>query len=90
MTRLEIYKDLLAKAANPDTAPDALQSILEMVETDSVAIDNLTKTNTENEAKIKELQDTNIKLFLAQVKPEEKHEDEEKKPLSFDDFSKNL
>ena len=90
MARIDTYKDLLAKAGNADTAPEALSTILKMVEEDTTAIDALTAAKTENEAKIKELQDTNIKLFLAQVKPEEKHEDEEKKPLSFDDFSKNL
>lgn len=90
MERIDTYKDLLAKAGNPDTAPEALSSILKMVEEDTEAIDALTTAKEENEAKIKELQDTNIKLFLAQVKPEEKHEDEEDKPISFDDFSKNL
>lgn len=68
MITREEAKDYINKlVANPDTemanAAGFLDQLCEVYDT----IDSLTQADTDNKAKIRELQDTNIKLFIGQT-----------------------
>lgn len=86
---LDEYKTLITDAADADKAPAALQTILQAVTEDTQKITDYETKTAEQAAKIKELQDTNMKLFLSQVKP--KGDDpEDDKPLTMDELAKQL
>lgn len=50
---------------NPDTAPAVIQEILAELKADLTALDSATVGLSERDARIKDLQDTNIKLFTS-------------------------
>lgn len=56
---------------NPDTAPTASISLLEKIAADLADFESLKNAISEKDAKIKDLQDTNIKLYLSQTKQQE-------------------
>lgn len=74
--KLDDYKALFKEAADKDKAPEALSKLLKAVTEDVTTLESLTQANTENEKKIRDLQDTNMKLFLAQTGEEQKEEEE--------------
>ena len=55
-------KEVLSK---PDTALTEIQGVLDELKKDITTLETLTVTNTEQEKRIKDLQDTNMKLFLS-------------------------
>lgn len=57
----------IAKTLTPENAPEVLKLIMEGIKQDTECIDVLTKSNEEKDIKIRDLQDTNIKLFLSQT-----------------------
>lgn len=62
----------------PDTALAALPEFLKEVKTDYEGIVSLTNKSSEQEKRIRDLQDTNMKLFLMQTsKPAEKEDDDD-------------
>ena len=64
--KYEDYENI-AKGLTAENAPDIVSQMLENIKADTESIDALTKSNAEKDAKIRDLQDTNIKLFLSQT-----------------------
>lgn len=73
------YEDYeaLAQTLTVDNAPAVMKSLLDSVKEDLGERDALVAVKEEQEAKIKDLQDTNIKLFLSQTGKAEQDEDTE-------------
>lgn len=74
------YEDYekIAKGLTTENAPDVVKQLLENIKADTESIEALTKSNEEKELKIRDLQDTNIKLFLSQTgKADDDAKDEE-------------
>lgn len=63
------YEDYekIAKTLTTENAPDVVKQLLENIKADTESIEALSKSNDEKDAKIRDLQDTNIKLFLSQT-----------------------
>lgn len=57
--------EAIAKTLTTENAPEILKTMLENIKTDTENLESLTKTLEEKESKIRDLQDTNIKLFLS-------------------------
>ena len=57
--------------ANPDTAPVAINGLLGEIKKDLESLDSLTAALADSEKRIRDLQDTNTKLFLSQTGKEE-------------------
>lgn len=51
----------------PEKAPDLGKTLLEAIKTDTDTLESQNNKITEQENKIKELRDTNIKLFMSQT-----------------------
>lgn len=81
-----MYEDYenIAKGLTTENAPDIVKQLLDGIKTDIESIDALTKSNAEMDKKIRDLQDTNIKLFLSQTGKAENdpEEDEEEKEIA--------
>lgn len=74
-------KRVTALVSQPDQAPITAQEILSEIKTDTEKIASLEASIAEKDARIRDLQDTNMKLFLSQStpieeEPEEKSADE--------------
>lgn len=75
MTYDELENKIIEVLSHPDSALVNIKPILAEAKTDYESIITLTEAKTKNEARIRDLQDTNMKLFLAQAG--KKQEDEE-------------
>ena len=64
--KYEDYENI-AKGLTTENAPDVVKQLLENIKADTESIEALTKSNEEKDTKIRDLQDTNIKLFLSQT-----------------------
>lgn len=64
--KYEDYENI-AKGLTTENAPDIVKQLLDNIKADTESIEALTKSNEEKESKIRDLQDTNIKLFLSQT-----------------------
>lgn len=73
------YEDYegIAQKLTAENAPEVLKTMLNSVKEDLAERDALKAVQAEQEAKIKDLQDTNIKLFLSQTGKAEQDEDTE-------------
>lgn len=73
------YEDYegIAQKLTAENAPEVLKTMLDSVKEDLAERDALKEVQAEQEAKIKDLQDTNIKLFLSQTGKAEQDEDTE-------------
>ena len=73
------YSELINKAiTNKDDQEILFKELLDLVSTDEIEYNNLTTQVAEQSEKIRNLQDTNMKLFLAQTSElKEDTEDEE-------------
>ena len=73
------YEDYegIAQKLTTDNAPEVMKMMLDSVKEDLAERDALMSVKAEQEAKIKDLQDTNIKLFLSQTGKAEQDEDTE-------------
>ena len=78
------YEDYEAKlnnvVANPDSAATAVLDILKDLKADSETFASLEASVAEKDGRIKDLQDTNMKLFLRQTGGDSGQEPEEKTP----------
>lgn len=63
----ELEMRLTKLLETPDTALAALPDLLKEVKTDYEGIASLTNKSSEQEKRIRDLQDTNMKLFLMQT-----------------------
>lgn len=65
------YDELVSKVTKvleePDSALVNIKPVLEEAKADYISIVSLTEKNEKNEKRIRDLQDTNMKLFLAQT-----------------------
>lgn len=66
MTYQEYEAALNGIVQNPDTAPTAVQSLLQEIKTDTDALATAINGISERDARIRDLQNTNIKLFMSQ------------------------
>lgn len=73
-------KKLNAVVANPDQAATAVLDILKDIKADSETFASLEASVAEKDGRIKDLQDTNMKLFLRQTGGSENQDEEEKTP----------
>lgn len=62
------YEGLITDSlANVDKAPVNLKQVLEAIKADTTTIESLTTKVAEQDTRIRDLQDTNMKLFLGQT-----------------------
>ena len=73
------YEDYegIAQKLTTENAPEVMKTMLDAVKEDLAERDALMSVKAEQEAKIKDLQDTNIKLFLSQTGKAAQDEDTE-------------
>lgn len=64
--KYEDYENI-AKGLTTENAPDIVKQLLDNIKADTENIEALTKSLEDKEVKIRDLQDTNIKLFLSQT-----------------------
>lgn len=78
MTYEEYEKRINGALANADTAPTEFVNILSELKTDLTAKDTLETEKTELETRVRDLQDTNMKLYLSVTgnSSEDEEEDE--------------
>lgn len=78
MTFDEVQTQLIQSISNPDTMETTIQTVLDGIKTDYEAAASTTAELEKANARIRDLQDTNHKLFLSQVsKPDEKPDEED-------------
>lgn len=88
MTYQEYETALNGIVQNPDTAPTAVQALLQEIKTDTDALAAAVEGISERDARIRDLQDTNIKLFMSQSSaPENEPEPEEE--MTFEELLKS-
>lgn len=87
--KLEDYKSLAGKLTD-DNATAVITDMLNAIESDLAELDGAKTTLAENASKIKDLQDTNMKLFLTVTGNggNDSHEEEEEKTP--DDYRREL
>lgn len=94
MTYQEYEAKINESLTNFDRAPEIMKGVLDELKKDTTTISSLTAQVGEQTKRIKDLQETNVKLFLrtGDGKKEEKEEPEEdKKPEDYmNDFIKSL
>ena len=74
----EQYEQRINNAlANADTAPTEFVNILSDLRTDLTAKDNLETEKAELETRVRDLQDTNMKLYLSVTGNSDEEEDED-------------
>jgi len=80
--------EAMAQGLTAENAPAVLQSIMAGVKDDLDERDALIEQRDSMESKIKDLQDTNIKLFLSQTgaQTEEQTEEEKVEDMNFDEY----
>lgn len=78
---LEEYKALIDKMiANPDTAAATADEIINNLKADTNTLAELEAMHAENEKRIKDLQETNIKLFMSRGGSDEDSNPDDGKP----------
>ena len=91
--KTEDYKILITEmVSHPDNAAETATRLMDMVKEDSEIFENLTNKVSSQDQKIRDLQDTNTKLFLSVTGQSDDDDDEEKlfDNLSLDDFAKGM
>lgn len=77
MTYEEYEKRINGALANADTAPTEFVNILSDLKTDLTAKDALETEKTELETRVRDLQDTNMKLYLSVTGASDEDEEED-------------
>ena len=77
----------IAQTLTTENAPEVLKTMLDSVKEDLAERDALKASQAEQEAKIKDLQNVNIKLFLSQTGKAEQDEDPETEEEKIDQMS---
>lgn len=84
MTFEEYEQKINHAVLNQDEIPVIMQEVLKELKTDLTSLESFKAKTTEQDEKIKALQESNVKLFLGQTgKPEEKPEE---KPTDYEDL----
>lgn len=89
MTWDEVEKKVTDLISNPDTAAEKAVSFLDDLKTDYSSFNSMTEKSEQDEKRIRDLQDTNQKLFLS-VTGQPKEEEEEKEETQGIDWDKIL
>lgn len=83
MTKEEYNAIISDIISNPDTATVKAKELTEAINTDLDTLESLKAANADYDKRVRDLQDTNIKLFLSQTgKPTEKEDAESEMSLS--------
>lgn len=94
MTYADVEKKLTTMLQTPDTALAALPDLLKEIKADYESIVSLTSKVESQDNRIRDLQDTNMKLFLAQTgqvaNKEEDDDDDVEGPDAIDAFVSKL
>lgn len=87
--KYEEYQNIINSIiSSPEKAPETAKTLLDAIKQDTELIDSQNSKISEQDSKIKDLQDTNIKLFLSQTsKPVEVKEE---KTLDITDFGQQI
>ena len=74
--------------SNPDTALANIAPVMDEIKNDLTALDSMSQENESLKARIRDLQDTNMKLYLAQTgeAAEEKTDEPVEGPAVIDEF----
>lgn len=89
MITREEAKDYINKlVTSPDTEMANVAGFLDQLSEVYDTVDSLAQADTDNKAKIRELQDTNIKLFIGQT--QHTQVDEEPQEKTIEDLAKEL
>lgn len=84
----EEYHVLIDKIiSDPDTAAISAQTLVSEIDKDTEQIESLKAANTDYEKRIRDLQDTNIKLFLSQTGKKDEPEENE---MSLKEFAHKI
>lgn len=88
MTREEFKTGILEVLKNPDTALVSVEPFIEAFGEQADSLAALTAEKEKSEERIRDLQDTNMKLFLRQTGEPEKEETEEPNvaDMTFDEY----
>ena len=87
------YENLINEALkNPDKAPVIFKQVLEELKADTTTLGTQSEKIIEQDLRIRDLQDTNMKLFLSQTskRVEEKDVEEKTGQEAIDEFFNNL
>lgn len=87
MTYNEYVEAINKVLAEPDTALVNIQTVTDELKTDLETFATVTAENEKLNQRIRDLQDTNMKLFLQTGGKAEQHEDEEDEATKIDEMS---
>ena len=88
---LDEYKAKITEIVqNPDKSAELGVNLLEAITGDLTRLGELNTSIDKLNGKVKDLQDTNMKLFLAQTNQRPKTDDAEDKPVTLDDMIKAI
>ncbi len=76
---IEEYQNLIS-TATPENFQTVFSDVLKNVQSDFATIENYKTQIEEKDTKIRDLQDTNQKLFLSQTKPDKIMDEKEDEP----------
>lgn len=79
------WKDIVKKLQNPDTVAEGLTDLNDWKTANDASLTALQTEKAANENRIRELQDSNMKLYL-RVTGEQTPGDEKKEPETFDEL----
>lgn len=91
--KYEEYENLINEGLkNPDKAPAIFKQVLEELKADTTTLGTQSEKIIEQDSRIRDLQDTNMKLFLSQTsaRADEKEVDEKTGQEAVDDFFNKL
>lgn len=88
MTYDEFKTRFTSIIGNPDTAQAESVGFLSDVEKDYTTLTSMMKKSDDDDKRIRELQDTNQKLFLSVTGSPEEEKEEEEKPIDWDALEK--
>ena len=89
----EDYKNLITEmVSHPDNAAETATKLIDLVKEDSEIFETLTNKLSSQDKKIRDLQDTNTKLFLSVTGQSDDDDDDEDSfdNMSFDEFAKGI
>lgn len=87
MTYEEVKTRITALVGNPDTAQENAVTLLSDLEKDYTTLDSMTSKVSESEKRIRDLQDTNQKLFLSVTGQPAEEEEKEDNPIDWDSLA---
>lgn len=75
---------------NPDKAPAVFKQVLESLKADTTTLGTQSEKIIAQDARIRDLQDTNMKLFLSQTSQKMEEKEEKTAEEEIDDFFNSL